>query len=368
MRVTSAIFPRLGRVPTIQEAMDGPADNFSLLRFLFASAVIVSHGFSIPTGDSTLEPFYHTTGLRLGEYAVYFFFVISGFLVTMSFCNRGPRDYAVARALRIFPGFIVATLITVFVIGAAFTTLPLGAYLRNPELYHYLTQVLTGFKSAGKMPGVFADNPHPWPMGTVWTLKYELALYIAVLGFGVLGLLKNARVVGAVAASLFLAAILIDALAPHATRYWLVMLRLVLLFALGSFFYLARDVVRLSWFALLALLAMTWLSFGTAFYFALVCLTSGYGVLVFALGFQAPFVTLTDRADLSYGIYLYGYPVQQGLVALFPKASPWLLLAPALIISALIALVSWTLVEKPALHLKAVFARQRVRFAPKQGP
>ena len=348
---------RIWNGQTIRQAMDGPVDNFSLLRLVLASAVIISHGFSIPTGDSTLEPFFQTTGLRLGEYAVNCFFVISGFLVTMSFLNRGPRDYAIARGLRIFPGFIVAALITVFVIGAAFTALPLSTYFRSPELYKYLMQVLTGFKSAGQMPGVFSNNPHPWPLGTVWTLKYELALYIAVLLFGVFGFLKNARIVGACAAVLLITVILIDAFVPEATRYAEVMLRLVLLFALGSFFYLARNGVRLSWLVLLALIMATWLSFDSSFYFALLYLTSAYGVFLLAFGFQAPFVSLTDRADLSYGIYLYGYPVQQALVALFPNASPWALLAPALLISGVLALLSWILVEKPALRLKVVFAK-----------
>ena len=176
---------------TIGQAMTARANNFSVLRLVLASAVIVSHGFSIPTGDNTLEPFYRSTGLRLGEYAVNCFFAISGFLVTMSYLQRGPRDYVISRVLRIVPGFLAAAFFTVFVIGAACTSLPLSTYFTDPALYAYLRQVLTGFKSAGAMPGVFTDNPHPWPLGTIWTLRYEIALYGAVLLFGVVGALKT---------------------------------------------------------------------------------------------------------------------------------------------------------------------------------
>lgn len=352
---------------TIRQAMEGPVDNFSLLRLLLASAVVVSHGYSIPTGDNTLEPLYAATGLRLGEHAVDCFFAISGFLVTMSFLNRGPRDYLIARALRIVPGFVVAALVTVFVIGAAFTTLPLGAYFRDPDLYKYLGQVLTGFKSAGQMPGVFMDNPHPWPLGTIWTLRYEISLYGAVLLFGIAGALRSWRIVGALSAALLIGVVVIEVAVPNATRYAEVMLRLILMFALGSTFYLARDRVRLSWLVLAAMAALTWLAHGTPFYLALLYLAEAYGVFVFAFATLLPFVSVTDRADLSYGIYLYGWPVQQALVALFPKAAPWTLLAPALIASALLAWASWQLVESPALRLKAVFAKQRLRFAAGQG-
>jgi peptidoglycan/LPS O-acetylase OafA/YrhL len=350
------VLRRVWSGPSLAQSMVGPIDNFSVLRLVLAAAVVVSHGYSIPTGNSTLEPLYHATGLRLGEHAVNFFFAISGFLVTMSFLNRGPRDYAVARALRIVPAFVVAALVTVFGIGLAFTTLPPGAYLTDPALYKYLWQVLTGFKSAGQMPGVFADNPHPWPLGTIWTLRYEIGLYAAVLLFGIAGALRSAKVVGGAAALLLLALVVLEAFVPQTTRYVEVMLRLITLFALGSFFYLARAWVRLSWLLAVVLAGLAWITFDTPFYFSFLYLAEAYGIFVIAFAVRLPFVDLTDRADLSYGIYLYGYPVQQGLVALFPHAAPVALLMPALAISAVFAWASWRLVEEPALRLKQLWA------------
>lgn len=352
---------------TIGQAMAGPANNFSVLRLVLAAAVVVSHGFAIPTGDNTLEPFYRSTGLRLGEYAVNCFFAISGFLVTMSFLQRGPIDYVIARALRIIPGFLVAALVTVFVIGAACTTLPLSTYFTNPALYAYLKQVVTGFKSAGAMPGVFSDNPHPWPLGTIWTLRYEIALYGAVLLLGIAGALRTWRIAAMLVALLFIAIFAVDAFVPQATRYAEVLLRLIFMFVLGSFFFLARAWVRLSWVLLAALIAATWLSHGTAIYFALLYLTLGYGVLVIAFGPQWPGVAMTERTDLSYGIYLYGWPIQQVLVQVFPSVSLWVLLMPALFLSALAAWGSWHWIEAPALRLKVVFAKRRLSFAAGQG-
>ena len=352
---------------TIGQAMAARANNFSVLRLVLAAAVIVSHGFSIPTGDNTLEPFYRSTGLRLGEYAVNCFFAISGFLVTMSYLQRGPRDYVIARILRIVPGFLAAAFVTVFVIGAACTSLPLSTYFTDPALYAYLRQVLTGFKSAGAMPGVFTDNPHPWPLGTIWTLRYEIALYGAVLLFGLAGALKTWRIAGLLAAFLFLVIIVVDGFIPQTTRYAEVLLRLVFMFVLGSAFFLARDLVKLSWPLLAIFIVVTWFSHGTAFYFALLYLTLAYGVLLVAFGPLWPGVNWADKTDLSYGIYLFGWPVQQVLVQLFPAASVWALLAPALIVSALIAWVSWHGVEAPALRLKAAFTKRQLRFSSEQG-
>ena len=347
--------------------MKGSVDNFSLLRLLLASAVVVSHGYSIPTGNNTLEPLFESTGMRLGEHAVNGFFAISGFLVTMSFLNRGPRDYAFARLLRIVPGFVVAALVTVFVIGTAFTVLSPRAYLSNPDTWRYLMQVLTGFKSAGAMPGVFLDNPHPWPMGTVWTLRYELSLYAGVLLAGVAGVLRGWCFAAALVGLLVSAVIAIDAFWPEAGKYTTTLVRLCLMFVLGATFYLARDLIRLSWLALAVLALATWISFGTPFYFALLYLTEAYGVLVLALAAPLPFVAWSDRADLSYGIYLYGWPIQQVLVALYPKAEPVSLLMPALALSALAGFLSWTLVEKPALAFKSMLKGQRLRFGAGQG-
>lgn len=347
--------------------MGGSVDNFSLLRLLLAAAVVVSHGYSIPTGNSTLEPLFHSTGMRLGEHAVNGFFAISGFLVTMSFLNRGPRDYAFARLLRIVPGFVVAALVTVFVIGTALTVMTPQAYLSDAHTWRYLMQVLTGFKSAGAMPGVFLDNPHPWPMGTVWTLRYEISLYAGVFLAGIAGLLRGWRFAAGLAGALFSAVVVVDAVWPEAGKYVTTLIRLCLMFVLGATFYLAREVIRLSWVILGVLVLATWLSFGTPLYFALLFLTEAYGVLVLALAAPLPFVMWSDRADLSYGIYLYGWPIQQMLVALYPNATPVALLAPALALSALAGFLSWTLVEKPALAFKSILTGQRLRFRVGQG-
>lgn len=338
--------------PTISTAMAG-ANNFTLLRLLLAVAVVVSHAFSVTTGVVTDEPLAAWTGFTLGEHAVNGFFVVSGFLVTMSFDQRGWRDYVIARSLRIAPGLLVATLAVALLLGGAMTRLPLIEYLESPDLRRFIGMSLTSFKSNIALPGVFADNPFKFPMGTVWTLKYEVLCYAGVLAFGLAGLVRSRAAALALVAGLALSMASLDFFRPDAPKGMETSLRLPLIFAFGAALYAWRNRARLSGPLALALLAATALASGTFLYKTLLFLSTSYAVMWLAL---APVLTRRSyepKADLSYGTYLYGWPVQQTLHALFPATAAVVLLAPSLLITLLVAAASWYAVEKPALALKA---------------
>ena len=343
--------------PSIAQAMRRPNNNFTILRLALALAVIVSHAFSVTTGVAANEPLFTLTGFTLGEHAVNGFFAISGFLVTMSFARRGWRDYAVARALRIVPGVVVATLVTALVIGAALTTLPLARYYTDPALWRFVAITPTTFKAATALPGVFADNPLPYPISVVWTLRYEVFCYAGVFVLGIAGLLRHRTAALALACALFLAVVALDVFHPTAGKAVQTSVRLFFLFAAGGALYLARDVVRLSWLGVAALALATALAAGSPAYKALMFALEAYGVIWLGLAPALSRPALDPQADLSYGTYLYGWPVQQGLVQLFPTASSLTLLVPALGLALVLAALSWFLVERPALALKARLVR-----------
>lgn len=337
---------------TVAEALANPHNNFGLLRLVMALAVVVSHAFSVTDGRVEQEPWFQTTGFTLGEHAVNGFFAISGFLVTMSFVRRGWRDYVVARLLRIAPGLIAATLIVALVLGALMTTLDVSAYFRHPRLWRFITGTLTTFKSAAALPGVFENNPLQFPLGTVWTLKYETLCYIGVLVAGFAGILARPRIALAAMLALTLAVILREVLTPDGPKGTETVFRLPLIFLAGGVIYLYREKVPLSLPLLaLALAALVPLSF-TPLYKAALYLVTAWGILVLAL---APVLTRRSTeppADLSYGVYLYGWPVQQALHALLPSLGAVALLWPSLAATVFVAALSWYLIEKPALGLK----------------
>src|SRR5215469_16991062 len=105
-------------------------NNFDALRLVAAISVMFSHAFLIADGSQGHEPLIVLTGNQsiLGLCGVFVFFAISGFLVTQSFEQTGdPWRFLAKRALRIFPGLFVATLLSAFVLAPFVTTLPLGA-------------------------------------------------------------------------------------------------------------------------------------------------------------------------------------------------------------------------------------------------
>lgn len=293
---------------SVESALAGPHNNFALIRLGLALAVVISHAFSVTTGVLTDEPLVASTGFTLGEHAVNGFFAVSGFLVTMSFDRRGWHDYAIARILRIAPGLIIAVLIVSLMLGTAMTMLSLDEYLQSSALRRFIATTLTSFKSNIALPGVFADNPFTFPMGTVWTLKYEVICYVGVFALGLIGLQRSRIATFALVAGLAISLAGLDLLKPDASKGMETALRLPLIFACGGALYVCRDYARLSGFLLLILIFAMWLSSGTFLYKTLLFIGSAYGILWLALTPALARLAYEPKADLSYGTYLYGWP------------------------------------------------------------
>lgn len=352
--MNSAAIPK----SSVDAALDHAHNNFGVLRLALALAVVVSHAFSVTTGLVDDEPLARSTGFTLGEHGVNGFFAISGFLVTMSFVNRGWRDYILARLLRIAPGLIAATLVVSLILGGMLSRFDYGAYLGQPGLWRFIYGTLTSFKSAAALPGVFEGNPLPFPMGTVWTLKYEVLCYLGVLVVGLAGLLLRRELALGALILLTLAVIGREIVAPDGPKGVETALRLPLIFLAGGVAYLWRERIPLSLPGLAAAVLLTVLLSPTPLFKAALYLTTAWGVLVLAM---APALTRwrsEPPADLSYGVYLYGWPVQQALVALWPGAAALVLLGPALTLTLIVAALSWYGVEKPALGLKRRLLRR----------
>lgn len=355
--------------PTVAVALGSGRNGFTGLRLGLASAVVVSHAFSVATGAAGDEPLARATGYTLGEHAVNGFFAVSGFLVTISCDRRGAWDYAVARTLRILPGLVAATLLVSLALGPAMTRLPLPAYLGDPALWSFVRGTLATFKSNAALPGVFEANPYRAPLGTVWTLKYEVLCYLGVLAAALCGLLRSRWPALLLAAGLALALAWVGAArGAEVPKGVETALRLPMIFSAGACLYLWRGRLRVSG-AALACLAVGALALArTPAYPPLLFLAEAYGAVWLALGPMAR-PAFDPKADLSYGIYLYGWPVQQSLHALWPEPPGLALLLPALALTLPLAALSWYGIERPALSLKArALGRRRLGTVEPAGP
>jgi len=333
---------------------EGPRrNNFDFVRLVAALSVLFSHSFLIAEGSEAHEPFARLTGNQcvLGLVGVFAFFAISGYLVTESWCRRpAPAAFAMRRALRIMPGLIVNGLICGFGIGALVTTLPLRSYLASADLFGFLTKLAILYPGPLQLPGVlFADNSVGLLVnGSLWTLRYEAKMYAMVLLLGLARLLRPST--GIVLVGVGLAAVYFEKwLAPfgdYGEWAWLVGF-----FAAGMVLSLLRGRVPFTWplalLALAALVAFAWLGR----FIMLFPLAGPYLVLYVATRYTPWLDYSRHVGDLSYGIYIYGWPVEQFVMyESGGTASWWQILLWSVAITVALAWLSWHGVEKWALR------------------
>lgn len=336
----------------------GRDNNFNLMRFIAASLVVLTHAYGL-TGNATGEPLLRLAGLSLGSLAVDVFFVISGFLIAKSWVSRNdPIGFFYARFMRIYPALWVSVFFCGFILGPAFTTLPLKDYFTHIDTLKFLlentTLLIAGtFKT---LPGVFADLPSPDINAPLWTLPYELKMYIGLALLGSLGILKRPVLILALVLIGY-AGFVFAWLHPNEVPERITdTLRFVYLFFAGSTIYLYRNRLRIGWLAFaactLAALALpallTELPAERRLILALFCPPL---VLMAAFLPKGPIRAFNRFGDYSYGIYIFGMPVQQSLIALTGGTSPTINFALSYSLTLLLAITSWHLLEKQALAM-----------------
>ena len=210
------------------------------------------------------------------------------------------------------------------------------------------------------VPGSFAGLHYPALNGPMWTIAYEFRCYILAAAIGFLGIYRSSR---RLVFFVFVAILLIlnaaDALGGVSTIWGPILgtpsqdLRFAAVFGAGASYYLLRDKIPLkgSW-ALLSLAFLIAMMFRKELAELALCTFGLY--LIFWIAFKAKTTwasRLTNRTDLSYGMYLYGWPVQSLIIWTNQSINPWLLCGLTLVAAGCLAYGSWVLVESPCLRL-----------------
>lgn len=339
------------------------ANRFDLLRLIAALAVFAAHGDFLYRLHLPV-PF---AGHSLGSLAVYVFFFISGYLVSQSW-TRQPRwgAFWVKRLVRIFPGLVVAVVFSVAVIGWAVTTLPTQQYWSASGTWLNLANNAVALATVQTLPGVFESNPFARAVnGSLWTIRYELAMYaiLAVLG----QMLKGRRWVYPVMAAALMVlwwaarvgswdAALAErgGLAADIFR-WHDFCGFGVPFFVGSTF-AAYGVRARPWMVAAALLAALVALFADSpaliqvAVWTLVTCGIHYAAFAGSVGLHG---SGRGRIDLSYGVYIYAFPIQQAVTELSLRQG-WSLAACmslALALALVMAWCSWHLVERPSIFL-----------------
>lgn len=351
------------RPRTLADGLRQPQDNFLLLRALAAAAVIYGHAYAIVVQHGPAE-FFTWLGWDTysGALAVDVFFLISGFLVTGSFLRRrNVLEFAWARVLRVLPAYAFCLCGCAFALGALYTSLPLADYLKHPATRGYvLTNLRFDTLMAWHLPGVFSGNPRRDTInGSIWTLPAEARMYLWVALVGALGILSRRAYCNVLLAGLFL----LGLVAPD---YLLLVpfhgfVRLAGFFALGVFCCINRESVPVSGWLLLALAGLAWVLRATPLYPLMFALVEA--MFVFWFAYRTRWYGYNRLGDYSYGLYLWGFPMQQVVAHHVPAAMPLANAALALPLAAALAVVSWHSIEKPALSLKSMPRRLLERLA-----
>ena len=337
-----------------QDTSSVRANAFDLLRLIGALLVIVEHSWVL-TGHGA--PMSGRTGSGFGSIGVGIFFLTSGYLISTSWVtDPSPRRYAIRRALRIYPAYLVVIVGSTFVLGPLLTSLSTPDYFGHAGTWGYLGRNLAVFPVTYDLPGVFGTVPQPHVVnGSLWTIRVEMLCYLGVVLLGVCGLLRR-RLTLIVIATVGLGL----ATAIHVSGYDGALIPKLLgadaaeplaFFALGM---LARHFgprIAPPWWIPVAAVAVWVACWGTpvANLAAIVAVATS----TFTVAFRSPAALHhpTRGWDLSYGTYVLAFPVQQILVQL-GISNPWLLLPAAVAIVLPMAAVSWRFVERPVLQHK----------------
>lgn len=353
-----------------------PARNhqFDLLRIIFATLVILAHAPELTDGSNSREILSRLThsNYSFGSFGVDGFFLLSAYLIVKSWQQK-PKliIFLRNRVLRIIPGYLVAALLSTLAVGLLAPGI--DHFFRHLDFHFVKSIVAIGSPST---PPVFPGKPDALAQvnGSLWTIQYEFRCYLMVALFGLCGLLHRRIfwLIGTVIAVAAMISPLRDICNWSLSLYPLIgdptqIFRLTAVYFVGGCFFLYRDKIKFRpLFAILALAVVLCVRIVNPAHieFAIV-LFGGYLMFYFGQLSLPSLGWMKNVPDISYGIYVYGWPVIS-LWIWFRHGSPWVTFVVATVISFVLGWLSWHFVESPALSLKQrIRSSRRLNEAPK---
>ena len=329
-------------------------NGIGFLRLLLAFTVLVSHTW--PLGGFGSDPGHDFN--NLGILAVECFFAISGYLITKSALNVDTARFMWHRFIRIFPAYWFSLVVVAAVFAPLVwrTSQGLSTYLTsaNPPAFGFIFNNFFLVQGQTGIGGTLSENPFPsmWN-GPLYTLLWEFMCYIVIAILAASRFL-NVKVIGVIVGIswIYLQVVNIPALVGQIDDR---PAKFILMFSVGSFAFFLRSHLfeKSNWWipsSAFFVSAVTYFSFG----FEQIGILA-LGILVLWLGLNLRFLPNFGGNDYSYGVYLFGWPVQQaatyfGITAL--GLFPYFAICAAATL--LIAILSWHLLEKNILKLKSI--------------
>lgn len=321
--------------------------GFDYMRIILAVSVILAHT-TLQTGME--KSFISDLWCLYIVQIVPMFFILSGFLVAGSLERcRSLVSFLGLRIIRIIPALAVEVLLCALILGPIFTTLPLTDYFSNPDFHKYFLNIIGDIHYY--LPGVFEGNKSTQVNGQLWTVPWELACYVAISLIVIIGGYKNKfglTSVVIIGYSLELLQYLFSNKIESVATGQITLL----CFLTGLWFYRYKDKIPYSKkLFILSLFACI----------ILITIPNCIRFISIPLAYVTVYLGLTNlkrsnillSGDYSYGIYLYGYAIQQAVFSVSPILHIWYFnLLASLPIVIFISYLSWHFVELPILQRK----------------
>lgn len=346
-----------------------PPNNFAALRLFGALWVILHHGM-ILTGHPRGAP----SLLGTVSFGIVIFFTAAGYLLTSSWLSTpNYRLYTINRIKRIFPALIFVVTFTVFVLGPLVSTLTVSEYFDNPRTWRYFLNLL--LRPVFTLPGVFEDNPDRATVnGSLWTtpplviayLILPILLYlfrgkwkaVPVAMFGLLSAAVHLHLRDQGETIVYWG----SSLAPN-TSMWVY-------FAVGA---LVRLLVPTRFLRLDSAIACAVLYMVASQIFPEIAVQLRWilaPIVILSFGLAStPYIRRADRfGDFSYGLFLWGFPVQQTVLHFLYPLPLWVNFSLVITISGVLAIATYRLVEKPSARVIDVFSRSITMTSSRNGP
>lgn len=341
-------------------------NNFNIIRVIAASMVIYGHMSHIMG-----VPVYCLYGQAVSSLAVKILFVISGYLIMKSLMNdMNFFRYIIRRSFRIFPGLIGVVLFAVLIVGPIFTNLPLHDYFLAKDTWTYLRNII--LCPIYSLPGVFTNYTYPNAVnGSLWTLPVEFLLYL-ILPI-LLWAFKKMRITKQGLFTVTVICIVINCFKMYYYPYarfvfygsnWMDALAIIPYFFAGSFLALPemKRIFNLQ-ISLMLMIVTIIFQLSAVKYEFILCFILPYFVISFATTERPVFSRWFEKTDFSYGLYLYGFIVQQAVYHQLEKPhNPIFSLNISFLIcfslTFVLAVISWYSIEKPMQNIcKKIIAK-----------
>jgi peptidoglycan/LPS O-acetylase OafA/YrhL len=346
-------------------------NNLDFIRLVLAIAVLYCHCYVLYYGtEDTVEPLWVASGkqLSIGSMSLNFFFVISGYLVLQSWNNsKGLLDYLRKRVLRIYPGFLVSSLLCLLVfapLGTADFYMPFGYWKLYYESIN-IPQVLLSMVQLSEpaVPWTLKNAPvYGTINGALWTIRYEFFCYLFIPLIGYLGLYRKKYFILLLFCIAFISELFQyygDIFLFQWKEYEIIgkpdfFPRFFTYFLSGMCFYKYKDVIPRS--RVLLVVSLVIMAISTFFFKGLVLTQPVFGTyILFYLAFTSTisFKSFSSLGDFSYGVYIYAWPVQQLIILYLEKhLNLSLLFILTFSVTMVLAYLSWHFIEKPFLNFK----------------